>query len=639
MTDGDEGLFASYSDVQFQAPVRAGDVIEISARDRPGRQPQSARWPSRSGWSDGATPSGARRPPTCWSRPSWQRRRVAWSSSPARDPPSGIRQPRCGCVAPRLPPSEWGSAVPRLPRPSTSGSLAPLVPGPAGAGHHRGPSPCGLRPRLPRRSRLLPADPALGGGLRRQICPGWPSRRSRRSSSASWGCAVCLAVPDGCGPTAGLRGGLGRRRGAAGEGALWRVPVGQARVLTGGLALRAPGVARRCALRRVRPRARRCPSRWWSRLEPVAVCRWARSRSRLPWPSGWAVRVAVPLPTDGPTAQFVGVQGNVPRPGLDFNAERRAVLDNHVNATLAAAAEGAGQPRPDLYVWPENSSDIDPLRNADANQLIRNTVDQIGVPLIVGGLLEEPAATSPTSRCSSSRGRATRIATSSATPCRSASTSPTVPSGASSATRSTWCGGTSTPDRDRSLHRASRVRPEIRAGLSICFEVAYDDIMRDVVDAGANVLVVQTNNATFGYTAESPQQLAISRCGLWSSVVPSSTCPPSARVPSSHPTGRLTRSPRCSPRPSFAAPCLCVTRCLARGGRGPGVGRPSRSSSCSGAGSACSQRAALSDWGPGTPPGARYGQKSPSGRHQAVGDRRCSPYETSRASDAAATPR
>ena len=30
LTDGDEGLFASYSDVQFQAPVRAGDVLEIT---------------------------------------------------------------------------------------------------------------------------------------------------------------------------------------------------------------------------------------------------------------------------------------------------------------------------------------------------------------------------------------------------------------------------------------------------------------------------------------------------------------------------------------------------------------------------------------------------------------------------------
>ncbi|MEU7826461.1 hotdog domain-containing protein [Catellatospora sp. NPDC049111] len=29
--DGDEGLFASYSDVQFKAPMRAGDVLEVVA--------------------------------------------------------------------------------------------------------------------------------------------------------------------------------------------------------------------------------------------------------------------------------------------------------------------------------------------------------------------------------------------------------------------------------------------------------------------------------------------------------------------------------------------------------------------------------------------------------------------------------
>jgi len=30
-SDGDEGLFASYSDVQFRAPVQAGDVLEVDA--------------------------------------------------------------------------------------------------------------------------------------------------------------------------------------------------------------------------------------------------------------------------------------------------------------------------------------------------------------------------------------------------------------------------------------------------------------------------------------------------------------------------------------------------------------------------------------------------------------------------------
>jgi apolipoprotein N-acyltransferase len=45
----------------------------------------------------------------------------------------------------------------------------------------------------------------------------------------------------------------------------------------------------------------------------------------------------------------------------------------------------------------------------------------------------------------------------------------------------------------------------------ICFEVAYDSLVRSSVSAGAQLLVVQTNNATFGHTAETYQQLAMSR--------------------------------------------------------------------------------------------------------------------------------
>ena len=41
-TDGDEGLFASYAEVQFRAPVRAGDVVEVSAEiERVGRRSRS----------------------------------------------------------------------------------------------------------------------------------------------------------------------------------------------------------------------------------------------------------------------------------------------------------------------------------------------------------------------------------------------------------------------------------------------------------------------------------------------------------------------------------------------------------------------------------------------------------------------
>jgi 3-aminobutyryl-CoA ammonia-lyase len=38
-TDGDEGLFAAYTGVEFRAPVRAGDVLEVTATvERVGRR-------------------------------------------------------------------------------------------------------------------------------------------------------------------------------------------------------------------------------------------------------------------------------------------------------------------------------------------------------------------------------------------------------------------------------------------------------------------------------------------------------------------------------------------------------------------------------------------------------------------------
>jgi apolipoprotein N-acyltransferase len=46
---------------------------------------------------------------------------------------------------------------------------------------------------------------------------------------------------------------------------------------------------------------------------------------------------------------------------------------------------------------------------------------------------------------------------------------------------------------------------------SICFEVAYDGLVHDAVAAGGQMIAVQTNNATFGKTEESAQQLAMVR--------------------------------------------------------------------------------------------------------------------------------
>ncbi|MFE1349863.1 apolipoprotein N-acyltransferase, partial [Streptomyces sp. NPDC058757] len=71
---------------------------------------------------------------------------------------------------------------------------------------------------------------------------------------------------------------------------------------------------------------------------------------------------ALPLVSDAPedgTATVAAIQGNVPRLGLDFNSQRRQVLDNHAARTreLAAEVKAGTKPQPDFVLWPENSSD------------------------------------------------------------------------------------------------------------------------------------------------------------------------------------------------------------------------------------------------------------------------------------------
>jgi apolipoprotein N-acyltransferase len=51
----------------------------------------------------------------------------------------------------------------------------------------------------------------------------------------------------------------------------------------------------------------------------------------------------------------------------------------------------------------------------------------------------------------------------------------------------------------------------LRLGDVICFEIAYDGLVRSTVKDGAQIIATQTNNATFGKSSESPQQVAMAR--------------------------------------------------------------------------------------------------------------------------------
>jgi apolipoprotein N-acyltransferase len=258
------------------------------------------------------------------------------------------------------------------------------------------------------------------------------------------------------------------------------------------------------------------------------VCRLARPGVPAPrrWRSAAALAagtLAVPLlggllswplrppPDDtGRTAVVALIQGNVPERGLEFETRAREVLDNHVAQTrkLAAEVRAGTVPKPDLVVWPENSSDVDPFHDPTAYAEIDAVVKQVGVPVLVGAILDGPGPThrrnagilwSPTTGPGAMYVKRHPVPFAEYIPLRSIAEK--VSSAAKLVQRDMVAG------HGNGLLRGG----PFPIGDVICFEVAYDGLVRSSVTAGAQLLVVQTNNATFGHTAETYQQLAMSR--------------------------------------------------------------------------------------------------------------------------------
>ncbi|SCG50660.1 apolipoprotein N-acyltransferase [Micromonospora zamorensis] len=221
----------------------------------------------------------------------------------------------------------------------------------------------------------------------------------------------------------------------------------------------------------------------------------------------------VPVATagSGATTTVAIVQGNVPRLGLDFNAQRQAVLNNHVDATIELAGRvAAGQERqPDLVVWPENSSDIDPLRNPTAGARISQAADTIGAPILVGAVLLGPGVGQVRNA-----GILWRPGTGADLDQLYTKRHP-VPFAEYVPLRDVARMVSKQVDLIRSDFVPGSTPGVVRAGPAvlgdvICFEVAYDEVVRDTVTGGAQLLVVQTNNATFD-VAEARQQMAMVR--------------------------------------------------------------------------------------------------------------------------------
>jgi apolipoprotein N-acyltransferase len=227
------------------------------------------------------------------------------------------------------------------------------------------------------------------------------------------------------------------------------------------------------------------------------------------WPS---VRHSGTGSGNEPAITVATVQGNVPRLGLGFNSQRRAVLDNHVRETLRLADDvhAGAAPQPQFVVWPEDASDIDPLVNADAAQQISVAADAIGAPILVGTVLDvpnrppdDPAYTNTVIVWNPGSGPAERHNKQIVQPFGEYLPWPSVFKHLSKF--AAWAGHI-VPGRTTGVVHAAG----IPVGVATCWEVIFDRAPRESVRNGAQVLAMPSNNATFNQTM-SEQQLAFDK--------------------------------------------------------------------------------------------------------------------------------
>lgn len=209
--------------------------------------------------------------------------------------------------------------------------------------------------------------------------------------------------------------------------------------------------------------------------------------------------------TSSESIEVAAVQGNVPRMGLDFNAQRRAVLANHARVT------GSIEGPVDLVIWPENSSDVNPFADAAAKQMITAAVAEVDAPILVGTITRDevgPRNTmvvfDPDTGVGDHHHKKFLQPFGEYMPFREffRMFSPYVDAAGN------FQPGDGTGTVSMHLDRLGRA---VEVGIMTCYEVIFDRAGRDAIANGAEFLTTPTNNATFGFTDMTYQQLAMSR--------------------------------------------------------------------------------------------------------------------------------
>ncbi|MEU0190997.1 apolipoprotein N-acyltransferase [Streptomyces afghaniensis] len=222
-----------------------------------------------------------------------------------------------------------------------------------------------------------------------------------------------------------------------------------------------------------------------------------------------AARPLVSDKAEDGSVTVAAIQGNVPRAGLEFNAQRRAVLDNHARETerLAAQVKAGKVARPDFVLWPENSSDVDPFANPDARAVIDTAAKAIGVPISVGGVVErdgklynELILWDPVKGPVDTYDKRQIQPFGEYLPLRRLV----------GAINKNWT-EMARQDFSRGTKPGVFTMDGAKVGLVTCYEAAFDWTVRSEVTDGAQMISVPSNNATFDRSEMTYQQLAMSR--------------------------------------------------------------------------------------------------------------------------------
>ena len=220
---------------------------------------------------------------------------------------------------------------------------------------------------------------------------------------------------------------------------------------------------------------------------------------------------ALPVTMSGSaSASVAAVQGDVPHarnlPTL-FNDTQ--ITQNHATATerLAAEVKAGRRAAPDLVIWPENSTNLDPFEYPVIYQEIAAAVRAIGRPILVGEVLQHPVR-NVGQLWLPGRGPTTMYVKRQLVPFGEVIPYRGLISHITSLTSLQPVN--MTPGHRAVVFRVGR----IRLGDVICYEIGFDNLVQSEVAAGANLLSAQSNDATFevdGQTGESLQQLAMAR--------------------------------------------------------------------------------------------------------------------------------